>query len=185
MFDYSRQACGDSDIPDAPARAFRDADGTGALIASHYVNRQCDRARASTACEHHCDIVMSSAYDADPAHFEDQEWLSSPYTIDGRTVFALVHDEYQGYTTPGRCPSQALPAVLVQRGHAGAIGRRGATFRHARPAPAIWSPRCPTATSPTPAPTACSSPATSSEKDGYYYALVPRPTYRKQETARA
>ena len=79
VFDHSRQACGEHDIPDTPARAFRDADGRVHLIATSDVNRQwigpsLDRVR------HRCDIVMSSAYDPDPSHYQDKEWLASFYT---------------------------------------------------------------------------------------------------------
>ena len=48
---------------------------------------------------------MNSRLDADPAKYADHEWLAAPYTDDGRTVYSLVHDEYQGQTHPGRCPS--------------------------------------------------------------------------------
>src|SRR3546814_2847757 len=39
VFDWSRDACETWDVPDVPARAFRDAGGTVHLIASHNVNR--------------------------------------------------------------------------------------------------------------------------------------------------
>ena len=40
VFDWTTDRCEDLDIPDAPARAFRDADGNVQLIASHSVNRR-------------------------------------------------------------------------------------------------------------------------------------------------
>jgi hypothetical protein len=107
VFDYSRDACSPSDVPDAAARAFRDARGQVHLIASHHVTRAMVGPALDTV-RRECRRVMVSGYDADPARFDDREWLTSPYTIDGRTVYALVHDEYQGYNHPGRCTSAPL-----------------------------------------------------------------------------
>ncbi len=45
VFDYTEDACSPIDIPDAPARAFRDADGQVHLIASHYVDARDGRAQ--------------------------------------------------------------------------------------------------------------------------------------------
>ena len=107
VFNWSRDACEPRDIPDAPARAFRDAAGRVQLIASHYVNRReigPDLAHLS----HRCEVIMGSDYDPLPQNYDDREWIASTYTLDGRTIFALVHDEYQGYNHPGACPSGEL-----------------------------------------------------------------------------
>jgi hypothetical protein len=104
VFDWSQSACAPDDIPDLPARAFRDAQGRVHLIASHYTNRS----MTGPDLDHltrDCSVIMASHYNPDPATFDDREWLSSTYTLDGKKVFALVHDEYQGHTHPGRCPS--------------------------------------------------------------------------------
>ena len=117
---------------------------------------------------------MVSDLDGDPARFDDREWIAAPYTTDGRTVYALVHDEYQGDKHPGRCPSGEYlkcwyNAITLARSTDG-----GRTFTHARRRRATSSRASRTGTSPTPAPTACSSRATSSagREDGYYYALI-------------
>jgi len=104
VFDWSQSACAPDDIPDLPARAFRDAQGRVHLIASHYTNRS----MTGPDLDHltrDCSVIMPSHYNPDPATFDDREWLSSTYTLDGKKVFALVHDEYQGHTHPSRCPS--------------------------------------------------------------------------------
>ena len=67
---------------------------------------------------------------------------------------------------PGLQPSRAcsiggLPELLVQLDHAGPVDRRRAAPSRTPRRRATWSRRCRTATSPTPAPSACSSPATS------------------------
>jgi hypothetical protein len=131
VFDHSRDACSPNDVPDAAARAFRDADGRAHLIASHHVTRAAVGPSLDTV-RHECRRVMTSGYDSDPAHFDDREWLTSPYTADGRNVYALVHNEYQGYNHPGRCTAQPLRcwynAITLARSTDG-----GRTFAHATP----------------------------------------------------
>jgi hypothetical protein len=104
VFDWTKDACEPRDIPDLPARAFRDARGQVQLIATHYVNRR-DAGPDLGSVRHRCEVVLASDYDPLPENFNDHEWLASTYTLDGRTVFGLVHDEYQGNTHPGHCPS--------------------------------------------------------------------------------
>jgi hypothetical protein len=184
VFRWKRDACEPRDIPDAPARAFRDANGDVHLLASHYVNRQAtgpnlDRVR------HRCDVVMRSAYDSRPSEFEDREWLFSPYTLDGNTVFALVHDEYHGENHPGRCPS-GNPSGINQRCWYNAItlvrsDDRGATFHLARPAPGHLVAEVPYRYQPDMPRYGLFAPSNIVQKDGYYYSLVSTAAYRKQE----
>ena len=104
VFDWTTDRCEDPDIPDLPARVFRDADGKIQLISTHYVGRRMIGADLDHL-RRDCDVVMRSGLDDDPAHFDDREWLAATWTPDGRKIYALVHDEYQGHMHPGRCPS--------------------------------------------------------------------------------
>jgi hypothetical protein len=104
VFIYQRDACDRDDIPDAPARAFRDAGGTVHLLATHFVNRaligaELDRVRPD------CRDLLRGGEDPRPDFFDDRGWLAAVYTRDGRTVFALIHDEFQGHRHPPLCPS--------------------------------------------------------------------------------
>jgi hypothetical protein len=104
VFDWSTRACSPLDYPDLPARAFRDSRGRVQLIASHDVTRR----MVGPDLDHlrrECRPVFSSHRDPRPAAFDDREWIGATYTRDGRTVFALVHNEYQGHRHRGRCPS--------------------------------------------------------------------------------
>jgi hypothetical protein len=104
VFDHARDACEKSDVPDVPARAFRASDGTIRLIASHWTNR----AMAGTTLDnlrHTCDIVFEGGGKDDPAAFDDRGWIVSTYTLDGKTVHALIHNEFQGHKRPSLCPS--------------------------------------------------------------------------------
>jgi hypothetical protein len=102
VFDWTNDACEQVDIPDLPARAFRDADNRTQLISTHYVSRRF-LGWDLNGVRHKCDVLMRSNANADPAAFDDRQWLSSPFTIDGRTVYALVHHEYQGWRRPDVC----------------------------------------------------------------------------------
>jgi len=104
VYDWSEDRCEDNDIPDLSARAFRDADGNVQLISAHFVNRRF-RGRSLDTIEHECPVILGSSLDPDPAQFNDHEWLASPYTEDGSTIYALVHNEYQGWRHPGQCSS--------------------------------------------------------------------------------
>ena len=104
VFTWRTQRCEDLDIPDLSARAFRDAGGDVQLIAAHFINRRV-RGTDFNHLRHECPVILQSDLNPDPAAFDDHEWIASTWTPDGTTVYALVHDEYQGNTHPGRCPS--------------------------------------------------------------------------------
>lgn len=95
VFSWKTNRCELTDIPDLPARAFRDADGKVQLIASHYVTRRMIGATLDSV-QRDCGVVMDSHKETDPAKFNDYEWLASTYTPDGKTIYALIHNEYQG-----------------------------------------------------------------------------------------
>ena len=107
VFD-TRNSCELIDIPDAFPRAYRDFRNTVHLIATHYV------ARAMTGpslneLHHDCKVIYSSPHDPDPAHFHDEDWITSLYTEDGWRIAALMHSEYQGDQHPGMCGDTAHP----------------------------------------------------------------------------
>jgi hypothetical protein len=104
VFDWSRSACETMNYPDLPVRGFRDYLGQTQLLLSHFDNFRMvgpSLARLSVSC----DPVMLSAESPAPQRFADREWIASIFTRNGRDVWALVHDEYQGNRHPGRCPS--------------------------------------------------------------------------------
>jgi len=102
VFDTSKDSCELIDIPDAPARAFRDYRGTVHLISSHYVMRQ-SIGPTLESVHHSCLVSYDSAHDPNPAHYNDATWLDSFYSLDGTTVAALGHMEYHGWEHPGMC----------------------------------------------------------------------------------
>lgn len=180
VFNWKKQACNQNDIPDAPARAFRDADGTVHLIASADVTRQATGPSLDGA-RHRCDVVMNSAYDANPGHFQDKEWIASTYTLDGKTVFALIHDEYQGNTHIGRCPSNTYLRCWYNAITLARSDDKGATFHHARPAPNHLVAEVPYRYQPDAGRLGVFQPSNIVQKDGYYHALVTTVAHGQQE----
>jgi hypothetical protein len=132
VFDWSTMACSALDIPDSAAVAFRDARGRVQLFATHHSNRRMigpDLAHL----QHKCDIVLSSALDPDPANFDDRQWISGVYTPDGNTVYALLHEEYQGYRHPGMCPMQQFPWCVENAITLATSTNGGETYSYSRP----------------------------------------------------
>jgi hypothetical protein len=101
-FDTSKESCQQIDIPDSPARAFRDYKGTVHLIASHYVTRAGLGPTLETA-KHNCQVVYDSQRDGNVADFNDYTWLTAFYSVDGKRIVALGHMEYHGWEHAGMC----------------------------------------------------------------------------------
>ncbi|HEX2180558.1 MAG TPA: hypothetical protein VHL54_13785 [Actinomycetota bacterium] len=132
VFDYSTDACGRLDLPDTPARAFRDAGGTVNLLASHHVTRRATGPNLDSLTRD-CTVVMESHADPRPERFDDREWIASLYTPDGRRVAALVHNEYQGHRHAGRCPSESYRRCWYNSITLAVSEDGGRSFAHAEP----------------------------------------------------
>lgn len=135
VFSARRDACDGADVPDAPARAFREASGAVALFGMHYRNR----ALRGPDLDHlkiDCTVVLDSAGQADPAAYDDRSWITATWTEDGRAVAALVHHEYQANEHPGRCPAGGYMACWYNTITAAASADGGRRFTRASP-PAV------------------------------------------------
>jgi hypothetical protein len=97
VFNHDRDACAPDDVPDDGARAFRDFEGQVHLIASGFKNRAMIGPNLNSV-KRNCAIIYQDGQSADPSRFDDDGWLESFYTLDGRTVQALVSHDYH----PGR-----------------------------------------------------------------------------------
>jgi hypothetical protein len=102
VFDWTTDRCEDLDIPDLPARAFRDDSGQVQLIAGHATNRR-NIGPDLNNLTHECGIIMESDEDPDPAAFNYWEWIGATYTEDGKTIYAIIHNEYHGYGRDPEC----------------------------------------------------------------------------------
>lgn len=180
VMDWSEDGCSGYDYADLPTRAYRDASGRVHLIVSHFVNRRMSGPSLGRV-RHSCDVVLGSDNEEDPARFNDREWIAAPYTTDGRTVYGLVHHEYQGHRHPGRCPSGEYRSCWYNAITLAVSRDGGRRFAHASPARHL------VAASPYPyAPDAGTvgvfSPTNivRNPRDGLHYALVAVQPYRAQ-----
>jgi hypothetical protein len=140
-FDWSAQRCTNDDIPDQPARAFREANGTINFVDTHFTAWR-NTTTNLTTLSHRCSpVMMSSHNNTDPATYDDKEWIGATWTSDGTTVHGVVHSEYQGWIhAPGgycirsgepfsdkaKCWQNALTLATSTNG--------GSTFSHTTPA---------------------------------------------------
>jgi hypothetical protein len=172
VFNWARDRCEDEDIPDLPVRAFRDITGRTQLIASHYVNRRFVGPNLNRPT-HECGVLMTSDRDPDPAQFNDSEWIAAPYTVDGRTVYALVHNEYHGYEHPGQCASDDYFRCWYNALTLAVSQDSARSFRDARPPPGHLVASVPYRYEPNSGSKGIFSPTNiiRNRDDGYYYTL--------------
>ena len=97
-------ACDAADMPDTPARAVRLADGTVQVYATEKLNRL-ESGPDLLRLRHGCAVVYAGGEKDDPGAYDDRAWLASPWTRDGRTIWAVVHNEFQGQRRPALCPT--------------------------------------------------------------------------------
>jgi hypothetical protein len=102
VFSTPQDSCSPDDIPDAMARAFRDNTGIIHFISASSIAYQSLGPTLDTLV-HSCEAAFVSANDPDPAAYNDQVWLDSFYTLDGKNIAALSHTEYHGWSHPGEC----------------------------------------------------------------------------------
>ncbi|MBK7887194.1 MAG: hypothetical protein IPJ86_07795 [Bacteroidetes bacterium] len=99
VFDFSAQGI-PNDYPDAPARAFRDANGYIQMIASHYDCYRLKGLSFETLTRDYANgPVYTSALNSTYSNFNQNTWIHSPYTTDGVTIHSLNHTEFNGPTS--------------------------------------------------------------------------------------
>lgn len=172
VFDWTTDRCFDEDIPDLPARAWRDSTGQVYLLAAH-IEAQPLVGPDLDNLTRNCDVIMSSTRNADPSMHSDGEWLAAVYTDDGITFFGLIHNEYQGWehdncaAAPGEhfeCWYNTITLAASTDG--------GRTFTRGRTPPEHFIAGWPTVYEAGTGPYGVFSPSNIIEKDGYYYAII-------------
>jgi hypothetical protein len=105
IFESPKDSCNPNDVPDAMARAFRDYTGT-----VHFSSASSDLFQSLgptlVSVQHSCKRAFHSANDTNPADFNDQVWIDSFYTLNGKAIAALAHTEYHGWAIQGECHVQ-------------------------------------------------------------------------------
>jgi hypothetical protein len=102
VYDWSAEHCEDWDTPDAPLRAFRDANGGVVAFVSDSDSR-IFRGKSLLTLHHSCHSTFLSRKNADPAAYADLGYVTATWTDDGNTIAALIHDEYHAEQFPGAC----------------------------------------------------------------------------------
>ena len=129
VYDWSVSKCEDNDITDEATRAFRDDSGNVQLMDTHWVNYRWISSSLTGTYTHPCTKTMSSHNNAAYSTFDALEWLASPWTPDGKTIYALLHDEYRGSNYLTGCPSYG--ACWWNSLSLAVSTNSGATFTHA------------------------------------------------------
>jgi len=172
VFDWSTDRCEDEQIPDLAVRAFRDSREQINLVMSNpSTSRLIGEDLNSLTPD--CKQLMESQKDPDPANFRDNEWIASPYTLDGETIYALVHNEYQGHTHPGQCPQNDYFPCWYNSVTQFISIDSGATFDPIRDAPDHLVAASPARYEPGKGPYGMRSPSNIIKgPGGYYYAFL-------------
>ena len=104
--DWENDRCDDTDTPDTPPRAYRDALGK-----VHFFSTESDFREYSGPSlddlKYNCRIIFKSAHNDQFERFEDRQWFAATYTMNGKTIYALIHNEYHGHLRPAICPSRS------------------------------------------------------------------------------
>jgi hypothetical protein len=174
VFRHNTDACQQDDIPDIPARAFKDALGRTQLLASHYNTRR-EIGPDLDHVTHNCAVVLWSDVDGDPSHYSDAEWLHSLYTLDGQTVYGFIHDEYQGWNFDADCA--ALTGTPdIQKCWYNAItfatSTNGGEYYNQAAVPNHLLASVPYQFQKLTGPYGYYSPTNVVQKDGYYYLII-------------
>jgi hypothetical protein len=147
LFNQSRDGCDSNDLPDAPARAFRNDAGAMVLFAPNYRNR----AMVGPDLDHlkrDCAIRFVAAGSPDPVLLDDRTWLQAFHTDNGRDVFALASASFIPYRHEMPCAAGSARTDCWFNGIAAlSSSDGGATFRYlgvpprqiAFPPPAVYS----------------------------------------------
>jgi hypothetical protein len=181
VFDWSRDSCVKSHVPDAPARAFRNADGEVRLVISHNDNRV-HVGRSLDEVARDCTVVHEAHRSPNLRDFDDLTWISGIYTRDGQTVYALAHTELRGERTRGQCPAGSYSACLLNT-VTGLVSQDGG--RSFRPADNGGRPPV-VATLPYPYPVdrlarvGYANPTNIIEREGWFYAFMFADGYKAQ-----
>ena len=184
VFDYTTDRCEDLDLPDQPARFVRAEDGSLVLIDGnaprHYLSRGTDFNSLRRVCNRPA-LVSADLRTAES--YENWEWLWVVYR-EGSRWHALIHNEFHDAVSstcrvadpsPGNpCWYNSITYAVSDDG-GGTFVKPSAPQHVVAPAPDVWVPPPPGATSPSGFYFADGYRAPTNivqASDGYYYSLI-------------
>ena len=93
------------DVPDAPARAFRDSSGTIHLFSTNHHNRALI-GKSFDTMNHPCSLVFKADEKPVASNYDDYGWLASFYMLNDSAIYALVHNEFHAFERSSDCPTR-------------------------------------------------------------------------------
>lgn len=102
VFNWSKDRCDNYDIPDESLQAVHLADGSVLAFDTHFDARRFI-GRDLNSIKRDCTVVYRSERNDDPSEFADRTWIGGLWSPDGKVIYALTHNEYQGNEHPGHC----------------------------------------------------------------------------------
>src|SRR5262249_16732943 len=118
-----------------------------------------------------CSLIYKGRNLSDPSSFDDNAWLTSFYTSDGKTVFALLHNEYHGTEHPGACSASALKDCWINVITSTVSHDGGSHFEHPNPADQLIA-SLPYRYGTIPMPAGFFAPSNIVKLGSYYYVMV-------------
>lgn len=186
IFDWSTDACETEDIPDTPARFFRDADGKIQLLDTHFRNyRMIGDDFDSLVRDCSNGMIMDSHESGNPADYNDHEWLIATYTTDGSNIHAIIHNEFQGHTHTDQvtCNSGSYSLCWFNALGYATSSDTGRSFTHATaPAHLLAATPYPYQGDVGPFGIFGGSNIVYNSTDGYYYCIVQMEAHGLQES---
>lgn len=170
VYDFPTMHCFSDDVPDGPARAFRDASNQ-VQVWIPGANTRMLGPNLDTSMTHDCTRVLTRHLYPDPADYDDVDWLTGHYTADGQTIYALVHSEYHGWRHPGWCPGEPFIKCRYNNATFARSTDGGVTFQHG-PGPADLVATPPYRYVPGDGRYGYFSPGNIVEKDGWLYSTL-------------
>ncbi|MBY4893376.1 hypothetical protein KUL25_11435 [Rhodobacteraceae bacterium N5(2021)] len=173
VFDWTIDRCNDRHFADLPVRAFRD-DGAVTLILPHDASH---RMRGPDFDNLHadCAVLLASTIDQHPDQFANYEWIAASF-LQGDTVHALIHNEYQGNRYLG-CDTYDYFSCWYNTITYARSDDGGATFGHPIAPPAHLVASIPEQYAPDEGIFGAFSPSNIIEHDGFFYAFIKMQTY--------
>lgn len=174
VFDWTTDRCEDAHIPDIAARAIRNADGLAQLYVSHYVTYRMTGPSLDEVASDCAVRTMQSAFDADPSQHDEAGWIAAPFTEDGETVHAVVHNEYRGFVfeAADRCPlGDHLSCIDVSLTMSVSTDG-GATFDHIAAPPDHLAASLPYTYDPEGVPSGLWQTSNIVERDGHFHLMT-------------
>lgn len=135
VFDQRTQACDTSDLPDAPARAFRNAQGQMVLFAPNFRNRAFEGPDLRHLARD-CAVRFAARQSADPGQLDDRTWLHAFHTTDGTHIFALASASFIPYRHGEACAAGRERTACWSNGIAALSSQDGGrSFSYTAPPP--------------------------------------------------